>query len=349
VVQREKPSVPDRQLWDMVLSVHTLPSLKVADESGIFMSLAAQPATITELSEHLGFDRRALAALIKMLAALGLLARQEGRFRLTELARIYLLKDSPFYWGPLIAKYDGEGQRLMLEEALRGRSQTGSSGADGRPEVGRSGRAVDHWASGQIALDEARSVAGFMHSHSLSAAIDVATSGRFSGVRKLLDVGGGSGCFSVALAQQHEQLRCTVMELPAMCEVAKGYIEADNVASRVDTEAVDMFREAWPTGYDAMLFANIFHDWDFETGAFLARRAYDFLPKEGRIYVYEMLFDEDGIGPPAAASFSMLMLHTQGQQFTFAELKSVLERAGFTEVAIGHRYGYYSLVMAHKP
>jgi acetylserotonin N-methyltransferase len=168
-------------------------------------------------------------------------------------------------------------------------------------------------------------------------------------VTRLLDVGGGSGCFAIALALQHPELRCSIMELPAMCEVAMEYVREGGVADRVDTVAVDMFREEWPRGYDAMFFSNVFHDWNFETCEWLAQRSFEAMPSGGRIYLHEMLLDDDGAGPITAASFSMLMLGTQGQQFTFAELKGLLEAAGFTDVVAKSTYGYYSLVVGRKP
>jgi acetylserotonin N-methyltransferase len=140
------------------------------------------------------------------------------------------------------------------------------------------------------------------------------------------------------------------MELQAMCEVAQTYIDAAGVQDRVDTAAVDMFRQAWPAGYDAVFFSNVWHDWNFRTCEWLAARAFEVLPAGGRIMLHEMLLNDDGAGPPAAASFSMLMLlATQGQQFTFEELKGILEGAGFTGVEARQTYGYYSIVTGFRP
>jgi acetylserotonin N-methyltransferase len=188
-----------------------------------------------------------------------------------------------------------------------------------------------------------------MQSHSLPAANALARNYDFSGVRRLLDVGAGSGCFAIAIAQQHPEVRCTLMELQTMCDVAQDYIDAAGAADRVDTLAVDMFREPWPRGYDAMLFSNVFHDWNFETCRWLTERCFEALEPGGRILLHEMLLDDDGAGPPTTVSFSMLMLGTQGQQFTFSELREMLEAAGFVDVEAKSTYGYYSLVAARKP
>jgi acetylserotonin N-methyltransferase len=99
-----------------------------------------------------------------------------------------------------------------------------------------------------------------------------------------------------------------------------------------------------------MFFSNVFHDWDPETNLALARRAYDALPPGGRIFVHEMLLAEDGSGPPATASFSMLMLlGTKGRQYSLGEIGTTLAGAGFVDIGARVTHGYYSVVSGCKP
>jgi hypothetical protein len=135
-----------------------------------------------------------------------------------------------------------------------------------------------------------------------------------------------------------------------MCEVALGYVRKAGVAHRIDALAVDMFREAWPSGYDAIFLSNIFHDWDFETCAALAAKAYAALSSGGRILLHEMLLDDTHDGPATAVAFSMYMLlGTKGQQFTAAELSKLLADTGFGSVEITPTHGYYAVVSGRKP
>lgn len=189
-----------------------------------------------------------------------------------------------------------------------------------------------------------------MHAHSCAAAIGVAGHPVFAQVERLLDIGGGSGVFSIAIAQRWPDLRGTVMDLATMCDAALHYMREGGVTDRVDTLAVDMFREPWPAGYDALFFSNIFHDWTDETCLALARKAYDRLPSGGRIMLHEALINDNGDGPATTASFSILMLYgTQGRQFTLPELTALLGEAGFVDCEASATCGYYSLVMARKP
>jgi len=345
------PTIDDRRMWDLWLSGLHQPAIVAAEEAGVFRALDDEPATAAELAVRLGFDERATRVLLGLLAALRLLlAGGDGRYRLGDEARIYLVKGSPWYWAPMASVAVSEWHRTRLLEKLKQRGSDQVTGPEGTPLVSAEGRAADDWAAGDVSSQRAREVAARMHAHSLPAAVGVAKLYDFSGIARLLDVGGGSGCFMVAAAQAHPQLRCTVMELPAMCEAASGYIHAGGVGDRVDTRAVDMFRQPWPRGYDALFFSNIWHDWNVRTCQWLAARAYEALPAGGRILLHEMLLDEDGAGPLTAASFSMLMLlATQGQQFTAGELKEILEGAGFAHIEVTPTHHYYSVVTGHKP
>ena len=343
----DMPTSDDKSIWDTWLSIHYLPAVTVADELGIFKSLNQAPAGAIELADRLGFDHRTTIAVLRMLKALGFLALHEGVYRLTDPTRLYLLRDSPFYWGHMLGT--GQPQHARWRDLLQNGSPRGVPGQEGASPAGTGPGSSGSWASGQVDIERARRVAAAMQSHSLPAAIAMARNGDFAGVSRLLDVGAGSGCFAIALALQHPSLRCTIMELPTMCEVAMEYVKDRGVADRVDAVAVDMFRQAWPRGYDAMFFSNVFHDWNFETCQWLATRACEALEPGSRIYLHEMLLDDDGAGPLTPVSFSMLMLGTQGQQFSFSELRGLLEAAGFTDVEAKRTYGYYSLVVGRKP
>jgi len=339
----EPPQAEDRAIWDIWLSMYRLPAMAVADELGVFAALEAGPATAGETARRLGFNERATAVLFSLLSALGLIVSRGGRHELADVARIYLLPHSPYYWGPLLRTLGVlPQQRAALIRALQSADEVPALSSDRLPS-----RA---WERGQIDWAQAESVTRIMHCHSLPASVGVARSGQLAGIRRLLDIGGGSGCFSIALAQHFPEIQCTVMELPAVCEVARSYIEEGGVSDRVSTVAADMFHDAWPCGYDGVFFSNIFHDWSAETNLLLARRAYDALPGGGRIVLHEMLLDEDGSGQMTTASFSVLMmLGTQGRQYTFSDLRQILTTAGFADIHATASYGYYSMVIGRKP
>ena len=206
---------------------------------------------------------------------------------------------------------------------------------------------------GQLAvshLNLAKALAAYMEANCLPAARAVAQRLDLSDTRRLLDVGAGSGCFSIAFVQSNPGLQCTLMDLEGTTDAAMTYVRAAGAEQSIRTAVVDMFREPWPQGHDAIFLSNILHDWDFDTCTMLVRKAYETLPSGGRIHVHEMLLEETHDGPPTAVAFSMLMLiGTKGQQFTATEVKDLLREGGFKDPRLTPAHGYFFVVTAEKP
>jgi acetylserotonin N-methyltransferase len=333
------PEVSDRKVWDAYLSVFHMPSVAASDELGLFDRIATGPATAEELAGELDLKLEALKALLPLLTALGFLEVDGGGYRLSAHGRTYLDKSSPYYWGHAFSPHHASSVTQQVLNALR---SSGAGVRDGSPAEG--------WESGQIDPQMARTIAAFMNSHSVPTALAVAEQAPLREVRHLLDVGGGSGCFAIAIVRANPAMRATIMELPTMCAVAEEYISASGLSDRIDTVAVDMFRQDWPTGHDGAFFSNVFHDWNWETNAQIAAKAFASLPSGGTIHLNEMLIDDDGSGPLVPACFSMMMrVGTRGRQYSAAEFAQILEGAGFTDVTVTGGYAYHSLVSARKP
>jgi acetylserotonin N-methyltransferase len=345
----EAPTSDDRRIWDLWLSGTYQGAIVAADDAGVFTALGEAPASIAELAKRMDFDDRTLGVLLRLLAGLGLVTPRAEQYQLTDQARLYLVKSSPFYWGNMMRVWVNQSQVDAWKRRFTEKGSSERAGPEGTPALSGDGRPADGWASGKISIEQAHVIAAGMHSHSLPAAIGAARNYDLARVHKILDVGGGSGCFMIAMAQAHPALRCTIMELGTMCEVASTYIKAGGVGAQVDTLARDMFREKWPGGYDAVFFSNVWHDWNFRTCEWLAMKSFEILPPGGRIMLHEMLLDDGGTGPATPAGFSALMLlGTQGQQFTFGELKAILEKVGFTGIEAKATAGYYSITTGFK-
>ena len=339
------PGSDTRDVWEIYLSPTWLPTLLVADDLGVLVSIAEVPGSPDEVASRLGLNSRVLRSVLTLLAALGYLVSSRGRYHITDAARQHLLPSSPLYWGGVWAS-------MRKGNALCERLQEALTTPDPAEEIPRAhgDRNVDQWASGHMTGEAAESMTRYMHSHSAAAAIAVAQSDLFASTRRLLDVGGCSGVFSITLAERHPGLTCTIMDLPAVCALTPDYVKERGLADRIDTHAADMFRDPWPPGYDAVFFSDIFHDWRLVTCLALARRAFAALPSGGTINLHEMLLNDDGSGPRTAAAFSVLMaLGAQGQQFTFGQLESLLTEAGFTGIECRSTSPLYSLVRGRKP
>ena len=334
------PSGDDRAIWDMWESQFRLPVATVADEIGTFRALGDRAMTSGELAAGLGLDERALTIHLGALASSGLVERRDGKWQAMPAARTWLHPDAQGYWGGFLHRFRETNplHAQLLETLKTGRRPAESGG--GAPE----------WERGHMSAEAAQRIASFMHSHSLAPARGAAAQAVFGEIGSLMDIGCGSGVYGIEIARAHPGLKVTLMDLDAMCTEAAKYVEAVGLGARVTPAPVNMFEEDWPTGHEAHFFANVFHDWSEETNAILARKSFAALPAGGRIFLSEILMDDDGAGPWHASAFSLLMLlGTLGKQYSLPEFRQILEGAGFTNVeAVRTGGGYYSLLSAVK-
>ncbi len=214
------------------------------------------------------------------------------------------------------------------------------------------------WKSGQISAEDANHICAQMHAHSMFAAVTMAKTlpikSIFEDVNGILDIGGGSGVYSIALAK-HQALRAVIYELPNVAREAEKYIADGKCDQLVRTYSGNMFEEEFPAhddatfGYNAAFLSNILHDWDEESCEFICRKVYDALPLGGVILIHEALFDNEHKGPLTTALFSFLMfLHTLGKQRSFLEMRDMLTRCGFKKVDILPSSNIFSLVYGKK-
>ncbi len=334
------PTSDDSAFWDVWLTPYYLPVITAADEIGTFAAISDRALSTDALAAQLQVNARALSIHLGLLAALGMVERRDGLWRATALARTWMHPDGEGYYGPLLFGYRESMpiHKQMIETLKTGGMASGHHSA------------AKEWERGALPQDMAHRIAAFMNAHSVASSRSVARMPVMKDVASLLDVGGGSGVFSIEIAKANPRLSATILEIDTMCVAARAYIDKAG-AERVTTLACDMFRQDWPTQHDAHFFSNIFHDWSDETCRMLAAKSFAALPPGGRILLHEILMDDDGTGPLVPAAFSMLMLlGTKGRQFSLPELKGFLESAGFAEVQAERTGGgYYSLVTARKP
>jgi 3-hydroxy-5-methyl-1-naphthoate 3-O-methyltransferase len=335
------PTSDDGAFWDLWLTPYYLPCVTAADEVGTFAALSGESLETDVLAVQLGVDARALSVHLGLLAALGMVERRDGKWRSTALARTWMHPEGEGYYGPLL---HGFRENAPLHKQMIETLRTGNKGSAHVTYV-------EEWERGELPLDMAHHIAAFMHSHSVASSKAVAKLADFGSAQSVLDVGGGSGTFSIEIARVWPHLRATIFEIDTMCAAAQVYIDKTGSEDQVKAQPGDMFRQDWPHGHDAHFLSNIFHDWSEKTNCLLAAKSFAALPSGGRIMLHEVLMNDDGTGPLVAAAFSMLMLlGTRGRQFILSELRDFLESAGFVDVQAQRTGGgYYSLITARKP
>lgn len=100
---------------------------------------------------------------------------------------------------------------------------------------------------------------------------------------RMLDVGGGDGALAVPLLRAREDLRVDVFNLPEV----EPLVRRRQAGERLGFVGGDFLRAPLPRGYDVLAFVRVFHDWPPDVAASLLGKAFDALPRGGRVIVCE--------------------------------------------------------------
>jgi SAM-dependent methyltransferase len=292
---------------------------------GVFRLLEGSPMPEESLRAALGLEPRAFRVLTTALRAMGTLCcPSEGFLGLTPLASAHLVSSSSYHVGDYFSLAAGSPGVLAMVERLR----------TNRPAVGESGGVAFIYREGLVSAMDAEAGARFftlaLSGRARNVAPALAEQMPLSGARVLVDVGGGTGVYSIALLRANPGLQAVVWDRPEVLRVAAEFTAASGVSDRMELRAGDMFTDPFPAGADVVLLSNILHDWDEPECLRLLRRCAEGLPPGGRLLVHDVFLDDDLGGPlPIALYSAALFSVTEGRAYSIAEYRRMLEASGF--------------------
>jgi ubiquinone/menaquinone biosynthesis C-methylase UbiE len=329
-------SRPDRQqILNMASGFREACVLGAAAELDVWSILAERPLTAEELTERLDADLRAVQTLLDAVAALGLLEKRDGRYGvppelsdwLTETGRDTILP--------------------MLRHAIgicRGWSQLAWTVKAGIP-------APRPASIRGPAADRASFIAA-MHSVSSPMADDLVAQLKPLKFRHLLDVGGASGTWTLALLRAVPTATATIFDLPDAIEQARRRLADTEFLSRVTLVPGDFYTDELSGGADFAWLSAICHQHSRRHNRELFAKVFRALAPGGQIAIRDMVMKPSRTEPREGALFAVNMLvNTEsGGTFTFAEFAEDLAAAGFTnpQRRLKHE-AMNSVITAEKP
>jgi cyclopropane fatty-acyl-phospholipid synthase-like methyltransferase len=172
-----------------------------------------------------------------------------------------------------------------------------------------------------------------------------------AGVRRLIDIGGGSGAYSIAFAREAAALEADVFDLATVVPIARRHAEEAGLADRVHTRIGDLRKDSFGEGYDLALLSAICHMLGPEEIRDLFRRVFASLSPGGRLVIQDHVMSEDRVSPRAGALFAINMLvgTAEGGTYTEGEYRGWLAEAGFSDVRRLALQGPNDLVLGTRP
>jgi SAM-dependent methyltransferase len=292
----------------------------------VFARLAGGSMSVVEMRHHLELAERPACVLLTALKAMGLIVQDKSGFLdLSPLARGHLTPASPFDISAYIGLSADSPEVVEMVERLRSNRPAGA-----RPD--QTEAAFIYREGIESAMEEeaaARHLTLALAGRAKIVAPVLAGQVPLDQARLLLDVGGGTGIYSIACLEKYSQLRAIVWDRPQVLKVAREFAARYGFQDRLECRPGDMFTDPVPEGCDVHLLSNVLHDWDVLQCRALVRRCADALPPGGRLLIHDVFLNDGLDGPLPVALYSAALFRlTEGRAYSEAEYRGWVAEAG---------------------
>ncbi|MCP9495994.1 MAG: methyltransferase domain-containing protein [Pyrinomonadaceae bacterium MAG19_C2-C3] len=318
--QNQLPESSPQLFFDTVNAYQRTAAIKAAIELDLFTALAEGNDTVASLADKCQTSKRGARILCDYLVVIGFLSKQDGHYRLTPDSALFLDRRSPAYVGVAIEFLLAP----MLIDGFNNLTAAVRQGGTAIPEEGTIAPEHPVWVHFARAMAPLTGTSA----HLMAKMIDA----DYERKLKVLDIAAGHGMFGIAFAQQFPNAEIIAQDWSNVLEVAKENAEKARVAKRYSTLPGSAFEVDFGGDYDIILLTNFLHHFDAATCVKLLQKVHTALAQNGKAVTLEFVPDEDRVSPPVAAGFCLVMLAStpQGDAYTFAELESMFQQAGFS-------------------
>jgi len=314
--------------------------LHVAAELRLADLLAAGPRTSAELAAAVDAHPHAMHRLLRAMSALELCVEQgDGRFALAPLGTL-LQEDSPnslrawtIWWGHHLWPVWGN----LLYSVKTGKSaRTLLLGTEGFEHLQRDPEAAAVFY--RVTIELTRATAQL-----------VVQAYDFSGLRKIVDVGGGCGEMLAYVLRANPAATGILFDLPqAVAGATEHFQETHRALAQRCTFVSGDFFESVPAGADAYILKSVIHDWNNERGAAILVNVRKAMGEHARLLLIEPVLPERSEAGALQATLSqhdLTMLVALGaQERTEREFTSLLSGAGLRIARIVPAGPVYSII-----
>jgi len=272
--------------------------------------LLSKPKTADNVSEEIKTDPYLTEKFLNALVALNFIHKIENQYLNTKLAETFLVRKSPFYQGTLFEmKKRGLTDWQRISDALKnGGIKTGT---ENKSSIDRT------FIIGHAEM----AITGVMQ-----RAVDVISAlPEFKRAKKLLDLGGGHGLYSIAFSQLKPDLEVVLFDLPHVTEIAKEYLEQYGMSNKIKFIAGDFTEDDIGNGYDIVFASDV-------TISGILKKVYDALNENGVLIYRRWTINDDRTSPLTSVLFDFMltMMRSEHRVYTLGEYIHLLEAAGFS-------------------
>lgn len=322
----------DRLLEDVFRYRRAVVLLSAA-KCGLFDYLIQNTAiTQEDTARHFGWEQRGTEILLNTLCALGYLEKKDERYRISSGFKDIFSRQK----FPLLKEWLHHEWRLLNRWVYL-------------PQVLETGKPYREPQKKTVHRNHRNFILSMAHREKENLSIFLKRI-NLDGHLHLIDLGGGPGLFAVALAEKYPRLKATVFDTPETRPLAQQFFRQSLAKSRLQFKGGNFLSDRIGKGYDAALLSSVLHIYSPQENQELLRKIYLALSPHSQLIIRDFLLNPQKTGPLIGMLFAVNMLINTdgGNAYTFNEIKSWLQKAGFKDIERKPLEGRMILIKARK-
>jgi hypothetical protein len=287
-------------------------------ELNIFKHLT-DPISSRDLAKRQGWYERPLTVLLDALAAMELVTKENGRYQTEPDLLPFLHPDSPKTILPMVR----HAATIWHNWSHLTQIVTQTGGVEKRAGIFEN-------------TEDRKAFIGAMHVVAQTHAPRLVDATNAGSAKRLIDVGGASGSYTIAFLEACPNMSATLFDLPEVVALARERIEAAGLTDRVELVGGNFHADSLPPGHDLALLSAIIHMNSLEENVGVYKKIFEALVPGGRIVIRDHVMQPDRTAPKSGAIFAVNMLvgTPGGGTYTFEEIRTGLTAAGFENVEL---------------
>lgn len=318
------------RITDVIVAPWKIGVIFAAIRLKIFSILDYHKLAVEEIASIAKAKPRYLKTLLDACVSLGFLNTVDDKYMNTQFSQEYFVEGQPLYVGDFINVVSDEmPQWFKLPDIILGKENMNETHPYIRSDYDTFIRAMNNIGN----LGEA---------NALKDAVDL------TGCREMVDIGGGSGLYSIALCQKNPELHSTIIDVKEALSITKEMIGKYKDHERITLREGDFLNESFGENVDLVLLSDVIYE--ISEARLVLQSAWNCLRRNGTLIIRGYYSDPENTGPLFGALFSVKLLvgNPRGTILTIKMLEKSIRDAGFKTYKISPLTEYSFIIIGEK-
>jgi ubiquinone/menaquinone biosynthesis C-methylase UbiE len=318
----------NNSIFDLVIAPWKTAVLHTAIRLKIFTVLSNRQISANELAAQTNTNEVSLQAVLNALVCMGLLRFEKDKYQNSHLSRIYFVEDEPFYVGDFIQLLANESSKWSKLFSIVSKEKEISCDSD----------------------ESHRTFIKAMHNVGMLGEVDALINRvNLSTCPNMVDAGGGSGIYSIALCQKYPELKSTILDSHETLAVTKEFVSKHDVRERIELRECDITKDKLGDNIDAVLLSDVIYD--VAEAEKILQNVWNCLRAKGQLIIRGYYYDAQNSNPLFGALFmiNQLVLNSEREIVTLSSLKALIEKTGYIITTVSPLTERSFIIIATKP